>query len=352
MKIKVYYSLAIGALLGLAACTSTSSDISTDVASNVSVENVELKSIEDIISTTGTVSATKEVTLSTEMAGTYTIATNPQTGQPYTIGDQVKKGNAIIVLEDEEYENSVGIEASKLNLEIAEQDYTKQSSLYEKGGVTESELSSAQVSLVQAESNYRQAQIDLEKMKVVAPFDGIITSMPYYTVETKVASGSEAVTIMSYEKILLEVNLAEKYINSIQKGMDVRIMNYTLPEDTLSGTVSQISPAISSTTRTFGTTLLIDNDDLKLRPGMFVQAEIIIDKKEGVIVIPKDVVISNQRGESVFVVQDGTAIQRQVVFGYGNADDVEIIEGLSVGDQLVVEGYETLRNRAKVKIIQ
>ena len=352
MKIKVYYSLAIGVLLGLAACTSQTSDVTTDVASNVSIEDIKLSSIEKVISTTGTVSATKEATLTTEMGGTYKVATNPQTGKAFTLGDKVQKGQAIIELEDEEYLNGIGLESKELSLEIAEQDYTKQSSLYEKGGVTESELSSAKVSLVNAKDSYALAQIQLSKMKVVAPFSGIITSMPYNTVGTKVSSGVEVVSLMSYENLILEVNLAEKYINDVSKGMEIRVMNYTLPNDTLHGQISQLSPAVSTETRTFETTLTVNNNELKLRPGMFVQAEIIVDRKENVVVIAKDVIVSNQRGESVFIVEDGTAIQKDVSFGYENTDNVEIISGLSAGDRLVIDGYETLRNRAKVKIIQ
>lgn len=352
MKIRVYYSLAIGVLLALAACTSQTTDVTTDVASNVTVEEIKPGSIEQVINTTGTVTATKEVILSTEMSGLYTIATNPQTGRAFKVGDNVQKGQVIIQLEDEEYLLGIGLESQELNLQIAQQDYDKQSSLLEKGGVTESELTSAQVSLINAQSSYDNAQLQLAKMKVVAPFTGIITSMPYYTANTKVPSGSEVATIMSYESMLLTVNLAEKYINQAEIGQEVRVMNYTLPDDTIYGEVSQISPVISTETRTFEATLQINNGQLKLRPGMFVQADIVLDRKENVIVIPKDVIVSNQRGESVFIVENGTAIQRQLEFGYENADDAEVVSGLNIGDRLVIEGFETLRNRARVRIVE
>ena len=160
------------------------------------------------------------------------------------------------------------------------------------------------------------------------------------------------VSLMSYEKLQLEVNLPEKYINQLEQGQQVRVMNYTLPEDTLQGEVKELSPAISTETRTFAGKLSIDNDDLKLRPGMFVQAEIILDRKDSVIVIPKDVIISNQRGKSVFIVEQGTAEQKQVTLGYENQDRVEITSGLKANDRLVVKGFETLRSRSKVKIIK
>lgn len=352
MKINLCYPALLFVVLGLAACNNQSQNAETEVAVPVFVIDLRFGSIEQTTSTTGTVAATKDVTLSTEMAGKYRLLTNPRTGKPFMLGDRVENGQVIIELEDEEYENNIGIEAKELSLKMAEQDYKKQKSLFDKGGVTLSELSSAEVSAVNARDSYEMAKIQLEYMKVSAPFTGILTGLPYFTDGTKVASGTAVVSMMSYEKLLLEVNLPEKQINQVVKNQPVRVMNYTLPEDTLSGIVQELSPAISTETRTFVAKLRIDNDKLLLRPGMFVQAEIILARKDSVIVIPKNVVISNQRGKSVFIVQQGTAEQKQVTFGYENKDQVEITSGLKVNDRLVVKGFETLRNRSKVKIIK
>jgi len=352
MNINRSYHALLFAALGLAACSNQSQNTETEIAVPVSVIDLRPGSIEQTTSTTGTVAATKDVTLSTEMAGKYRLLTNSRTGKPFMLGDRVEKGQVIIELEDEEYENNIGIEAKELSLTMAEQDYKKQKSLFDKGGVTLSELSNAEVAAVNARDNYELAKIQLGYMKVRAPFTGILTGLPYFTEGTKVASGTEVVTLMSYGKLLLEVNLPEKQINQIVRNQPVRVMNYTLPEDTLSGIVQELSPAISTETRTFVAKLRIDNDKLLLRPGMFVQAEIILARKDSVIVIPKNVVISNQRGKSVFTVQQGTAEQKQVTFGYENKDQVEITSGLKINDRLVVKGFETLRNRSKVKIIK
>jgi RND family efflux transporter MFP subunit len=352
MKIKLYHSVILLALLGLAACNNQSADSQAEIAIPVSVEDLKPASIEQTISTTGTVTATKEATLTTEMAGRYSLATNSRTGKPFMLGDRVTKGQVIVELEDEEYINNLGMEAKELSLKISEQNYTKQKSLFDKGGVTQSELSNAEVSAVNARDSYELAKIQLEKIKVRAPFNGVITKLPYFTQGNKLASGTEVVSLMSYEKLQLEVNLPEKYINQMEQGQQVRVMNYTLPEDTLHGVVRELSPAISTETRTFTAKLSIDNDGLKLRPGMFVQTEIILDRKENVIVIRKDVIVSNQRGKSVFIVEQGTAEQKQITLGYENKDQVEITSGLKVNDRLVVKGFETLRARSKVKIIK
>jgi RND family efflux transporter MFP subunit len=110
---------------------------------------------------------------------------------------------------------------------------------------------------------------------------------------------------------------------------------------------------ISTDTRTFKGTLQISNPNLKLRPGMFVKADIITAQKDSAIVVPKDLILSNNRGRYVFVVgNNNTAEQRRISIGLQNEDDVEIIEGLSKSDKLITEGYETLRNRGKITIVQ
>lgn len=352
MNIKALTPLALLTLIGLYACNNQSGDAETDLAIPVSVEDIKLGSIEQTINTTGTVVASAQASLSTETSGAYLLKVNPQTGRKFALGDKVRKGQVIVELQDEEYLNSISLEAKKLSLQIAEQTYQKQKSLFDKGGVTQNELSNAEVSAVNAKDSYQLAQIQLGKLQVKAPFDGIITDLPTFTEGTRIASGTQVVSLMSYDNLLLEVNLPEKYINEVDRGQSVRVMNYTLPNDTLYGEVSELSPAISTETRTFTGKLKIKNPDLLLRPGMFVQSDIILDQKDSVVVIPKKVVISNRRGKTVYVVSKGTAEEKQVTFGYEDNDRVEITSGLKANDRLVVKGFETLRNRSKVKIIK
>ena len=128
------------------------------------------------------------------------------------------------------------------------------------------------------------------------------------------------------------------------------ITHYTLPDDTIAGVISELSPAISSETRTFTGKLLIDNKDLLLRPGMFVKADIVVDKSESTIVIPKEIVMNRGKRKSVYVVERGVARMRDIRTGLEDKDNIEVLEGLDLEEQLVTRGYETLRDNSKVKI--
>ncbi len=349
-NIKLLY-LALIVVVAVACNNQTTSE-SSDLAVPVSVENIKLQSISQYITTTGTAKARSETELTTEIEGNYFLQINPKTGKKFKLGDRVEKGQAIIKLENAEYLNGLAIESTKLNLEISEQEYEKQKSLYEKGGVTLLEMRNSEVSMITAKNNYENAQIQLAKMQVVAPFSGTIAELPYYTEGVRISSGESAVTIVSYNEMYVEINLPEKNLSEIKVGQDVLITSYTLTEDTLMAHVTELSPIISNETRTFAGKLQIDNPELKLRPGMFVKANIVTAQKDSVIVIPRDVIMTGSRGKYVFIVgRNSAANDRRITTGISNETDIEIVEGLSANDRLIIKGFETLRDNSKVKVI-
>lgn len=334
-------------------CNNQQQSGETELAVPVSIENVTLQNIQQYVNTTGTARANQEAELNSDIAGEYNLLVNPATGREFKLGDRVNKGQIIVRLEDEEYENNIAVEAKELNLEISQQEFEKQKSLYEKGGVTLYELRNSEVSKTNAKYSYEGAQIALEKMNVRAPFSGVITELPYYTEGTRVQSGAHMVSLMSYNKMYMDINLPEKNISEVEVGQDVLVTNYTIEEDTLQGVVTELSPAISNETRTFKGVIEIQNPERKLRPGMFVRADIITARKDSTIVIPKDVILTGNRGKYVFVVErNNAADDRRITTGIENQDYVEIVEGLKKNDRLIVKGFETLRDNSKVKVIR
>jgi len=85
---------------------------------------------------------------------------------------------------------------------------------------------------------------------------------------------------------------------------------------------------------------------------MFAKGEIIVASLDSAIVIPKDIILSKQRGNTVFVINKGLAQERIISFGLENPEEVQIISGLEKNDRLVIKGFETLRNRSKVKVVK
>jgi RND family efflux transporter MFP subunit len=339
-------------VVALSSCRNQDQNLTADVEIPVSVEDLKLKSIEEFVNTTGTAFPKGEIELKSKITAAYFLEKNPQTGRLWNMGDKIKAGALIARLEDEEYVNSVKMETNQLNLELMETELRKQESLYEKGGVTLKELKTAGINYENSKTTVVNSKLQLQKTRVVAPIDGVIVDLPYYTQGTEVSSGVTIAKIMDYRTMYMDVQLPEKYISVIKPGQQVKLTNYTIPDDTIIGNVTQLSPAINTDTRTFKGTISVDNKDYLLRPGMFVKADIVTDHKDSVIVIPKSIILSRQRGKTVFTVDRGVAVEKIIDTGLENLTDVEITRGLVKNDRVVTSGFETLSNRSKVKIIK
>lgn len=336
----------------LLSCDNEESDIQTEIKIPVSVVNLKPQSISRFIETTGTVYSSKEGTMKSELAGIYKLQMNPKTRRPYALGDAVKVGQVLIRLEDNEFENNLQLEGKRLNLELAENNLKKQKSLYDKGGVTQTELKNASIEYVNAKYASENAEIQKKKMAVKVPFDGVIVEIPYHTDGVKIEQSQELFKVMQYNRLLMDVKLPEKHLAEVTLDQLVQITNYNIARDTIRGIISQISPVINADTRTFQSVLQIDNKRSLLRPGMFIKAAILSEKRDNTIVIPKETIISRQDGKVVFTVENGIATEKKITTGIDNLDVIEVLSGLKVNDRLVISGFETLRNKSKVSVIQ
>ena len=334
----------------MAGCRQENSMNRTEIPTPVTVSDITYGSVSRIFSTNSTALSNAEAELSTEMAGKYMLQKNPATGKPYKLGDKVRKGALIVRIEDKSYENGISIETKRLNLELAEQEQVKTKSLYDKGGATLTEVKNSEVKIMNSRLDYENAQMNLEKMNIRAPFDGVIVNLPHFSAEAKLNSGTSVVTIMDYSSMLLEINLPESAINEVKVGQKAYITHYTLPKDTIIGEITELSPAISSETRTFKGKLVIDNKDLLIRPGMFVKADIVTESHSSTIVIPKNIVRNERNRRVVFVVDQGIARAKNIRLGLEDKNTVEVLGGLEKNDQLVIRGFETLRDGSRVKI--
>ena len=350
---KKQLSLSVLVLLTLWACNQPEEESpSIDLAAPVSVIDVATSSLSRHTIATGNAMAEKEMEVTSQIAGKYKVNNHPAYNRPFKLGDRVKAGQAFVEIEDKEYVNGISLESKKMNLDLAKQEYEKQKSVYDKGGVTLRELRNAELQMTNAQNELENAEIRLEKMKIDIPISGVIVKLPHYTPNSQIQQGSSLATIMNYSRMYVDVSLPENTMTEIKTGQKVQITNYSLPNDTLIGTVTEISPAIDVNTRTYLGKVRFANPKLLIRPGMFIKTLIKVNQRDDIIVIPKEVIISDQRGKRVFVVKENTAFERIIETGIENEDMIEVISGLEVSDRLVTKGFETLRDKSKVKVLK
>lgn len=350
MKRRLLLCVVCLAALPLFGCEDEGPDIDLESSIPVRVEAVTLKPIEEYALATGTVVAAHEATLPAQQSGYYAVQKNPRTGAPYAMGDRVLPGEAIVLLRNPEFENQVTIDSKKLNFEISEREFEKQKTLYDKGGITLRELTDAERTFIDARYSYDNAKLQLAKLRAIAPFDGTIVDLPYYSANQLVEAGSLLAKVMDYSRLHADVTLPGKEMGRVSRGQRALVSGYSDAVDTLIGEVTQVSPALDPDSRMFKLSLAIANDSLRFKPGMFVKVHIVVEQKDSALVIPKNVILDRRGAKTVFVVDKGIAVERRLETGLANRLEIEVLSGLKEDDRLVVEGFETLRNRSKVKI--
>lgn len=349
--LKIIGIVSLGLML-FSSCNNNRGNNNSETTTPVWIEDVQYRSIEEYITTTGTAKATKTIELKSETNGAYYLQKNPKTGRPYQLGDVVEAGAVIIRLENKEYENNVQLESKKLQIQITEKEWEGQKVLAEKGGATQKDVNTAENSFINAKLALETGYITLEKLNIKAPFKGVIVNLPYYTPGIEVASGSVMAGIMDYSKMYVETQFPENTLSKLEVGQKVHITNYNIKQDTLKGVLTQLSPAINEETRTFSGYIEISNPELKLRPGMFAKADIITIRKDSVLSIPKDIIKNRRGGKLVYTVDRNSAEEKVIHTGISDDKFIEVEKGLESGDKIVVKGYEWLRNRSKVKVMK
>ncbi|TDI22804.1 MAG: efflux RND transporter periplasmic adaptor subunit, partial [Acidobacteria bacterium] len=104
-------------------------------------------------------------------------------------------------------------------------------------------------------------------------------------------------------------------------------------------------------THTFRAEVDVDNSRGFLRPGMFVEAAIIVERRADVAVVPRDAVTERAGRSVVFVIDGQRAVRRIVSLGLGDDDQVEVREGVTPGERIVVRGLETLTDGTRVRVV-
>ncbi len=320
------------------------------IAIPVSVTEVTSSNIEKFTSTTGNVVPTKQAVIVSQIAGEYTPVKNPSTSAPYRVGDRVGKGNVVVKLIDPEYLNNTAVETKRISAEIAKEQLEKLISLEKKGGATKTEIRNAELALANAKTDYENGKISLEKMSVISPISGTVVDVPHHTAGVRIEAGTEIMSVMDYSQMLLSVALSESTMGNVKKGQNVYITHYSFPGDTILAKIGDLSPMIDTETRTYQGSVVIENGDQKLKPGMFIKADIVVEKADSVVVLPREIIRSIRGRDVVFVADGGVAQMRDVVLGIENDDMVQIISGVKVGDRLIDKGYETLRDNSRIRV--
>lgn len=176
---------------------------------------------------------------------------------------------------------------------------------------------------------------------VTATVAGTIIQQPYSVGDTIGTSNALAV-IGSLQDLEIRVKVSEKYSSYLKVGLPAYVSLVSAPEEHFTARIASISPVVNPASRTQEVTLVLDQQDSRIKPGMFAQVRLVIIEEKDAFVVPLEAIRSYNDDSAVFVVAaDNTAYRKLVTTGVSNDNDIQIVSGLIQGDQVIVAGSVT-----------
>ena len=299
----------------------------------VSVAQVFVREVPQEAVYTSTVQAYVKNNIAPQMAGRITKIN-------VEIGDFVKEGQVLAEIDKAQ------LLQAQLQLQNQEVELQRLKSLYEEGGLSQSDYDAMQL-----QYNVLKTQVDnlIENTTLRSPINGVVSARNY-DVGDMYAMSMPLFTVEQIVPVKLLIGVSETDYSKVKKGDSVTVTADAIPGKTFYGKVSRIYPTVDPATRTFTVEVKIDNTYKTLRPGMFARATINFGSNNNVVI--PDVAVIKQQGSGerfVYVLnEDNTVTYKKVVLGRRMGAEYEVLEGLQDGDRIVIGGQIRLKDGVKV----
>ncbi|HMH52664.1 MAG TPA: efflux RND transporter periplasmic adaptor subunit [Candidatus Acidoferrum sp.] len=208
------------------------------------------------------------------------------------------------------------------------------------------EVRNRQSVLVQRRTELEMARQALTDTELLAPVDGMIRERRTATGEF-LSAGAPVATLVKIHPLRLQLAVPERAAASVRVGQEVRV-SVDGDAGVHAGRVVRLSPSIQEQNRTLMLEAEVPNQAGTLRPGSFTRAEIVIAADQPAIFVPASSIVVFAGIEKVLTIKEGKALERRVVTGRREKDRVEIVEGLKVGEAVVIDPGNLVGGQAVV----
>lgn len=307
---------------------------------NVTVEVVSAIVADNSIFVSGTLLAGESVDLQPEAQGKIT-------GIYFSEGQRVSKGQLLLKLNDAELQAQ--LKKSQAQEKIAAEKTARLKKLLDISGVSREEYESALVLWQSHQADIEALRAAIDKTELRAPFSGTI-GLRYVSPGSFAAPGMRIATLQQLDQLKLDFSIPEKYLSAVKNG---DMVNFTIEglSEQFSGRIYAIDPLIDQATRSVKLRALCSNGGGKLRPGAFARVKLALQAGTKALMVPTESLIPDMTGQKVFVVKNGEAVPKMVKTGIRTSDRIEITEGVSAGDSIIVTGVMMVKPGSKILVI-
>ncbi|MGH7616119.1 MAG: efflux RND transporter periplasmic adaptor subunit [Gemmatimonadaceae bacterium] len=208
-----------------------------------------------------------------------------------------------------------------------------------------------------AKAKLQRTETLLQFARITAPFSGIVTAryvdpgafIPAATAGST-PQNAALLTLMDFSRVRVQLYVPEAEVPFIRNGLPVTLSVEELPGRTFNATVSRFSNALDESTKTMLTEIELPNVDHALRPGMYASVKLAMQRKDGALLVPKEAVVVEKAGTFVYTVAEGKARKTPVHTGFNDGVNVEIVDGVTANQPVILVGKQALTDGQSVSI--
>lgn len=307
----------------------------------VEVMVVKPQTVQEDLQAVGSLRSNESVVLRPEVSGR--IATIG-----FKDGQVVKKGQLLIGLDASL--NEAEVAQYKAEYDLALSNLKRSEDLAEQKFISSSARETAASNAQVAEARLKLAQARLSKMRIVAPFDGVV-GIRVVSLGDYVKDGTDLVNVEDVRNLKVDFRLPERNLAQIRVGQTVEVVADALPAERWQGVIEAINPRIDANGRSLELRARLENSSGRLRPGMFARVRVIVGERSDALLVPEEAIVPQGSEFYVYKVIEGQARRVPVKIGVRRDARVEIAEGLAAGDQVVTAGMRLSRDGQPVKVV-
>jgi membrane fusion protein, multidrug efflux system len=261
-------------------------------------------------------------------------------------GQQVRKGSLLIELDNTEARADLA--AAEAAASDSRSQYKRSQELFATKALSEAQLDQLQATLLANEARVAAARSRLADRVITAPFNGRV-GLRHVSLGGLVNPGAVITTLDDLSVVKLDFSVPEQFLSTLQPGLTVQARSTAYADSTFDGHVASVDTRVDPSTRSVAIRALIDNRDGRLRPGMFMTVKLV--RPEGqALMLPEQAIVPENEQHFVYVVADGKAQKREIKIGRRRPGEVEVLQGLSADDGVVIDGTQNLRDGVPVRV--
>src|SRR5437773_3221543 len=302
------------------------------------------------LSAVGSISAVQGTVVSSELGGVVSKI-------GFENGGAAKKGDLLLQL-DASAEEAL-LRSAEAEAELGRQDLERTRGLASHKVDSKAELDAAESKFRRLTAVVDQMHSNIRKKTIVAPFDGQL-GIRQVNVGQMINAGQQVVSLQSLDPVYVDFAVPQQHLQNLSAGLEARVRTDAVQGREFVGKLTAINSAVDIATRNVTLQATLENPDRVLRPGMFINIEIVLPEKHKALVIPGSAISYAPYGDSVFVIEkqkdektgkESQVLRQQFVrVGEARGDFVSITTGLKAGETVVGTGVFKLRNGMAVAI--